>query len=53
MNYRIPRVEVADVPNSRVGRKDLKKRKKRAERRAAKLNPEVPASYGKYSGWQS
>jgi hypothetical protein len=51
--HRVPRVEVADVRESRVGKRELKKRKVRAERRAAKKDPETPASYGRYCGWQS
>lgn len=49
---RIPRIEKADVPSTK-GKRDLKKDKNRAERRAAKKDPETVPSYGKYSGWQS
>lgn len=54
MKYlRIPRVEQADVKESRIGKKWLKRAKKRAERRRAKCDPETLALYGKYRGWQS
>ena len=34
-----------------TSKKWLKKLKLRAERRRAKLNPEYPPAYRKYSGW--
>lgn len=31
----------------------IKKSKRRQERRAANRDPEVPATYGRYKGWET
>jgi hypothetical protein len=31
----------------------LKRRKRRDERRKAKLRPDAPPTYGKYKGWET
>lgn len=57
---KISKVEKADLntfgPTSRrnaKGRKFLKSRKVRAERRRANAEPETQPGYGKYRGWES
>jgi hypothetical protein len=47
-------VEKADGKSKRKGgyHQFLKKLKARFERRKAKKNPNNPASYGKYRGWE-
>lgn len=53
---KVPAVNKADgaVFNPKCRRqKFLRKRKNRAERRAAKQDPETQPMYGKYKGWDA
>jgi len=49
------KVEQADGKSRRAGsaKQFTKKRKARAERRAARIEPEVPPSYGFYRGYNT
>lgn len=47
------KVEKADGSGGSKRHTEIKKRKNRLERKAAKQDPECQPGYGKYRGWES